>query len=367
MGRNGKAEREPKGLEPIKHSIPRDERGIVFERAAGVPQIDTVVAASTAAFVNIALSRVAPAHVRTEAFRISVQGRLSTTSLFGASAAMLLCFKKEILEVARKADRMIINVIVNETWVELKILVPYDRYRHPSGLADLREQIEVENPGVVVPPLSMKWMRSVSTIERYYQAGCLPKNTASVVFKVPGKVVAQKLLVEMWVAGNKFRALPYIPNKADTLYSMCGQWGHSEFRCQRATATCTICAGTYRTEEHRCEVATCGKVRKVCPHTEMKCPNCRGGHPAQDARCRMKRAAIEIAQGRRASMLCLAGAWGIGQPALLSAAPSAGGPALLNWVPGDAHVETSPDWTEDPMEVTVTGMEPSGTAPPIAV
>jgi len=99
----------------------------------------------------------------------------------------------------------------------------------------------------------------------------------------------------------------------------------------------------------------------------MKCPNCGGGHPAQDARCRAKHAAIEIARGRRASTLRLAVAWGISQPARLSAAPSAGGPALLNWVPGGAHVETSPDWTEDPMEVTVTGMEPSGTAPPIAV
>jgi len=55
----------------------------------------------------------------------------------------------------------------------------------------------VENPGVVVPRLSMKWMRVVSTIERRYQAGWLPKNAASVIFKVPGKVAAQKLLVEI--------------------------------------------------------------------------------------------------------------------------------------------------------------------------
>ena len=52
------------------------------------------------------------------------------------------------------------------------------------------------------------------------------------IFKVPGKTVAQKLLVEMWVAGNRFHALPYMPNKADTLCGMCGQRGHSEFRCQ---------------------------------------------------------------------------------------------------------------------------------------
>ena len=171
VGWNGKPEREPTGLEPIKGSIPCDERGIVFERAAGVPQINPAVAASAVAFVNIALSKVVLAHIRTEAFRISVQGRLSTTARFGASAAMLLQFKKEVLKAARKADIAIINVVVNETWAELKILVSNDRYWHPNGLAELREQIEAENPGVVVPPLSMKWMRAVSTIEHHYQAG----------------------------------------------------------------------------------------------------------------------------------------------------------------------------------------------------
>jgi len=84
----------------------------------------------------------------------------------------------------------------------------------------------------------------VRAIEQYYQAGRLPKNAALVVFKVPGKVAAQKLLVEMWVSGNRFCTLPYIPNKADTLCGMCGQWGHSEFRCQQATTTCTIVLAT---------------------------------------------------------------------------------------------------------------------------
>ena len=363
VGKNGKPEREPTGLEPIKGSIPRDERGIVFERAGGAPQINPAVAASAAAFVNIALSKVAPAHIRTEAFRISVQGRLSTTARFGASATMLLQFKKEILEAARKADRAIINVTANETWAELKILVPYDRYRHPSGLAELREQIEAENPGVVIPPLSMKWMRAASTIERHYQAGRLPKNAASVIFKVPGKAAAQKLLVEMWVAGNKFHALPYIPDRADTLCGVCRRWGHLEFRCQRGVATCTICAGSHRTEEHRCQVATCGKVGKVCRHTEMKCPNCGGRHPAQDARCQAKRAAIEIARGRRNSTARAE----TSQPTRSAATGSSGGSARLNWVPGGEPAETSPDWTEDAMEATTTGMEPSGTAPPVAV
>ena len=119
VGCKGKEEHAPTGLEQLKHSIPRDERGIVFERATGAPQIDLAVVASAAAHVNIALSKVAPTYVRTEAFRISVQGRLSTTARFGASAALLLRFKKEVLEAARKSDRDIINVVAIETWAEL--------------------------------------------------------------------------------------------------------------------------------------------------------------------------------------------------------------------------------------------------------
>ena len=180
------------------------------------------------------------------------------------------------------------------------------------------------------------------------------------IFKVPGKVAAQKLLVEMWVAGNKFKALSYIPNKADTLCGMCGWWGHSEFQCQRGSATCTMCAGSHRTEEHRCEVATCGKVGKVCPHTEMKCPNCRGRYPAQDARCQAKKTAIEIARGRRNGTAYADPP----QPTRPTTIASTRGSALLSWAPGGELAGPSPDWTED---VEVTGMEPSGTAPPVAV
>jgi len=73
VGKGGKPDWEPTGLEPIKRSIPRDEREIVFERAVGAQQINTTVVTSVEAFVNIALSKVALAHIRTEAIRVSVQ------------------------------------------------------------------------------------------------------------------------------------------------------------------------------------------------------------------------------------------------------------------------------------------------------
>jgi hypothetical protein len=46
--------------------------------------------------------------------KISTFGRLSTMAQVGASAAMLLRFKKKIIEAARKTDKDIINVMANE-------------------------------------------------------------------------------------------------------------------------------------------------------------------------------------------------------------------------------------------------------------
>ena len=86
----------------------------------------------------------------------------------GASAAMLLHFRKDIIEAARKADKGIIDIMMNKTWTELKMLVPYERYRHPEGLTDLREQIEAENEGVSIPPTSMRWKRAKRSIEEQY-------------------------------------------------------------------------------------------------------------------------------------------------------------------------------------------------------
>jgi hypothetical protein len=70
VGKKGRPVKEPTGLEPIKGSIPPDERRIVFERAVGAPQIDARIAGSVAGLVNVALSKVAPAHIRTEVCRI---------------------------------------------------------------------------------------------------------------------------------------------------------------------------------------------------------------------------------------------------------------------------------------------------------
>jgi len=244
---------------------------------------------------------------------------------------------------------------------------------------------------VVIPPFSMRWMRSMRIIEQHYQVGRLPQNTASVVFKVYSKAVGKKLLTEMWVVGIKFRALPFIADRADVLYSRCSWWGHSEFRChQDGAPTYTICLGQHRMEGHRCEVTTCGATGKACSHTALKCPNCGGIHPAQDTRCKEKTAAIAIARDghlpkegkQRLQMTHQAPSEQA--PRNRSPGPSMecarvlGCPGPLSWVPGTTATPPPailaldeggnpaiPAWTEDVMKITEE--EQSGTAPPVVV
>jgi hypothetical protein len=357
VGRKGKPEKEPTGLEMIKGSIPVDERYIVFERAAGAPQILPAVAASAAGFVNIALSKVAPAHIRTEAFRISERGSLTAAARMGASAAMLLRFKKEIIEAARKADNAIINVVACESWVELKILVPYEIYRGKNGLGPLRDAIEAENVGVVIPPFSMRWMKSWRNYEEQWRNGTLPRGRASVIFKVPNKTAGRGLLKEIWVAGNRFQAEIFVPSKADSLCSICNMWGHSEFRCHSRKPACGICAGEHRTTEHKCEVATCSARARTCEHTKVKCPNCGEAHQVQDRRCRMKMAAIEIARG-------------IGHPAPRTPRQSIRQTqrTVADWSETEAETAAARDATEDAVADTTAENDTettSGAAPPM--
>jgi hypothetical protein len=134
---------------------------------------------------------------------------------------MLLHFKNEIIEAARKADNTIINVIACVSWVELKILVPYDLYRGKNRLGPLREAIEAENEGVAIPPFLMKWMRVWRHNEELWWKGGLPRGRASVIFKVLKKTPGLRLLKEIWVAGNRFQAEIFVPSKADSLCAIC--------------------------------------------------------------------------------------------------------------------------------------------------
>jgi len=84
-------------------------------------------------------------------------------------------------------------------------VAPYsNRCHNENGLAELREEIEAENEGVI-PLFLMRWVRAKRAIDEHFQRGRLPLGEASVVFKVPNKEAGRALLKEMWVVGSHAR------------------------------------------------------------------------------------------------------------------------------------------------------------------
>jgi len=113
---------------------------------------------------------------------------------------------------------------------------------------------------VQTPPFSIKWMRPKGVIEYIWGQNKLPAGKSSVIFKVPNKEAGRRLLQDIWVSGNKFKADVFIPERADALCGNCSKWGHTDFRCRERVPRCAMCAGELRTFLHMCEVATCGRT-----------------------------------------------------------------------------------------------------------
>ena len=129
-------------------------------------------------------------------------------------------------------------------------------------------------------------------------------------------------------------------------------------------------------------MASFGKQGKICPHTAVKCPNCGGIHPEQDARCKAKGATIQIARGGRAAtprpetreeLECSRA-----PPPTLTTGPgpqgsdkarNSGSSGPLNWVPVVSLATPPAEWTveatEDAMETAEE--ESSGVAPHVAI
>jgi hypothetical protein len=251
-------------------------------------------------------------------------------------------------------------VVACESWVELRILVPYSQYRGKNGLDNLREAIEAENSGVIVPPLSMKWLRTWRIYEEQWQRGTLRRGRASVIFKVPNKAAGRGLVKEIWVAGNRFQAEIFVPSKADTLCTICSRWGHSEFRCHGRKPACGICAGSHRMAEHRREVATCKAQARECEHSATKGINCGEQHQAQDRRCGAKMQAMGIAHG-------------YGHPGLRPTqeaqklTPQTGAQEAADWSEIEGEIAAAENAVAENAENNMEMMEmtPSGIAPPM--
>jgi len=286
-----------------KHVRP-DERRIVFVRDSGsaLPLVDQTVEITSATNIALHLAR-APGHIRIERLQKSKKGTLTAAAAKGATAGMVIKFKETILKAIRKYDPAIVDLRTNEDWSRVKVHgIELGRYgKSPDGLRILRQEIEAENPGVIVP-MAVQWIRPWKTINERWQGGEI--NASSAVVVIQDRQTAMKILTTgLKMAGKRHDCERYERMGADSQCGNCCEWGHIEARCPLAAggqARCSYCAGSHRTEVHQCTVTDCSAAKgRVCKHIIPKCANCDESHFAHNNVCGNKKMAIALARKAR--------------------------------------------------------------------
>jgi hypothetical protein len=170
-----------------------------------------------------------------------------------------------------------------------------------EGLRTLRQEIEAENPEVIIP-LAIQWISPWKNINERWQAGNIKASSAVVVIK-DRDVAVQTLTLGLKAAGKRYECNRYERVGPDTQCGNCCEWGHIEARCPLLAigeAKCSYCAGSHRTESHQCTVTDCSAPKgKVCKHTIPRCANCDESHFAHNNACDNKKMAIAVARTAR--------------------------------------------------------------------
>jgi hypothetical protein len=192
----------------------------------------------------------------------------------------------------RRWDNTICGLEENNTWTQMKVHnIPLEHYFYRGSLGQLKEEIQAENPGIVIPGY-IRWIKSIKTISEERDKGAI--SHSSVVLNVKDKVVAQKLLKHgIRIAGKFHQAEVYVREGLDSQCGLCNEWGHTQNRCIKTEPVCGICAEEHSTTAHLCKVGSCSsRPGAICRRHEIfKCSNCAGAHPATASSCSAARQA----------------------------------------------------------------------------
>jgi hypothetical protein len=309
IGPKGKVQKQSAGddwLLPLKErGNPEDDRKIIFPRDGVTPHPGGNVRAILSEINRALLKASVPDHIRLWDLHRNAKGVLTAITRKESNARQFLFFKDMILMAARKVDPGIINVQSNETWAKLKIHgVPLDQYgphMDAHGLQTLREDIEAENPGVVIP-VALRWVGSPRRIMERYDLGEI--RGATVMFAVQDKQAAERLLsTGLRAAGRSYRVERYAIEGPDSMCAKCSAWGHIAEKCDSEVYRCMYCAGNHPTSQHTCGMPDLCKAPKgkLCKFTTEKGANCSGKHNASSAECTHKQTAIREARAQRNS------------------------------------------------------------------
>jgi hypothetical protein len=298
--RQQKKKEEMKPVPPGQNLM--EKRRVTFKRDNGLP-LSQKKDLDISSEVNRALFEAKVPHfVRIQGVTKNTRGCLSTITTAGATADMLIRYREIVIKAARKVDAGIVDIETNELWERVKMHgVNFDRYlgkKTGRGLEKLRQELQAENEGVVLP-LAISWIGEPKDVQKKKGDG---KKASSVVFAVKGSKMAEKVLKGgLRAAGVKYDVERFMTACPDSFCGVCSRWGHVEAKCgSLKMLACMLCAGRHLTKDHKCNVVGCkANAGQNCTHNVDKCVNCKGNHIAKANVCVKKQEAIKIAREER--------------------------------------------------------------------
>jgi len=196
-----------------------------------------------------------------------------------------------VIKAARKEDAGIVDIETNELWERVKMhCVNFDRYlgkKTGGGLEKLRQELQAENEGVVLP-LAINWIGGPKDVQKKKAEG---KKASSVVFVVKGSKMAEKVLKGgLRAAGMKYDVEKFMNAGPDSFCGVCSRCGHVEWKCgSLKMPACMLWAGRHLTKDHKCNMVGCkAAAGQNCAHNVDKCVNCKGNHIVK-ANCCVKK------------------------------------------------------------------------------
>jgi len=279
-----------------------EKRIVTFKRDNGLP-LSQKKDLDISSEVNRALFEAKVPHfVHIQGVTKNTRGCLSTITTPGATAEMLIRYREIVIRAARKVDAGIVDIETNELWERVKMHgINFDRYlgkKTGGGLEKLRQELQAENEGVVLP-LAISWIGGPKDVQKKKTEG---KKASSVVFAVKGSKMAEKVLKGgLRAAGVKYDVERFMTAGPDSFCGVCSRWGHVEAKCgSLKMPACMLCAGRHLTKDHKCNVVGCkANAGQNCTHNVDKCVNCKGNHIAKANVCAKKQEAIKIAREER--------------------------------------------------------------------
>jgi len=107
-----------------------------------------------------------PAHIRIMNVKRNTKGAITVITEQNATAPMALVYRKAIINAARTVEKGVIDIEENESCERLIVhAVPLVRLmgKGRQGLEMMRDEIHVENEGVVIP-VQVRWLANPHSI-----------------------------------------------------------------------------------------------------------------------------------------------------------------------------------------------------------